>query len=520
MRLSVTQGLKRAAQVHRNGIATIDGDRRRTWTEVADRVPRAAAALKKLGLSRFGRVAVMALNGDRHFEMHYAVPWAGGAVAPINIRLAPPEIEYIFNDCAPEIVVVDDFCLDLLGKLGNVTSGVKAIIHIGDGPTPEGMLDYEALIAENEPVEDALLNGDDLFCVCYTSGSTGLAKGVMLSHDNMISNAMNGVIMIGYDISTVFLHAAPMFHLADMLSVYAVTLVAGTQAFIPRFDIENCLGTMSRERVTNVTLVPTMIGMLVNHPGVEKYDLSHLKQFMFGAAPMPDGTLNRAVELWPDIKFLHGWGMTEIATIGSMLPMEFREPKVGGTLLRSCGKAPNNAEVRIVDGDDKEVPRGTIGELVIRGPMVMLGYLNKPEETEKALENGWMHSGDAAYMDEDGFIFIVDRLKDMIISGGENVYSSEVENAISVMEGVREVAVIAVPDPKWGERVHAVVVPREGVTLTEDAVRDHCRTLISGYKCPRSVEIRAEPLPVGSTGKIAKTELRKPYWAGQTREVN
>jgi long-chain acyl-CoA synthetase len=520
MRLSITQALKRAKQVNRDGIATICGERRRTWSEVADRVPRAAAALQKFGLSRFGRVAVVSLNSDRNFELHYAVPWAGGAVAPVNTRLAGPEIEYIFTDCGIEIVAVDDFCLEIWSKLQPKVPSIKAVIHIGDGPTPEGMHSYEALIAANDPIADELLNGDDLAGIFYTSGSTGQAKGVMLSHDNFVSNAMNGIVMIGYDISTVFLHAAPMFHLADLLSVYAVALVAGTQVFIPRFDVEDCLATMAREKVTNVTLVPTMIAMLVNRPDVETYDLSSLKQFMFGAAPMPDGTLNRAVELWPDIKFLHGWGMTEVTTIGSMLPMEFREPKVGGPLLRSCGKAPNNAEIMIVDENDQELPRGTIGELVIRGPMVMLGYLNKPEETAKALRNGWMHSGDAAYMDEDGFVFIVDRLKDMIISGGENVYSAEVENAISVMAGVREVAVIGVPDEKWGERVHAVIVPLPGATLTETSVREHCRTLISGYKCPRSVEFRDEPLPVGSTGKISKTELRKPYWQGMSREVN
>jgi long-chain acyl-CoA synthetase len=226
---------------------------------------------------------------------------------------------------------------------------------------------------------------------------------------------------------------------------------------------------------------------------------------------MPEATLRRALELWPDLLWLHGWGMTEISPIGSALPHELRRPAVAGARMRSCGHAVLNCEIRIADAEGNEVPRGTVGELLIRGPNVMLGYWNKPEETAAALRDGWLHTGDAAHMDEDGLITIVDRLKDMIISGGENIYSTEVEGAISLYPGVAQVAVIGVPHERWGETVHAVVVPRADVELDPEAIRTHCRSLIAGYKVPRSVEIRTAPLPLSGSGKVLKPALRQEY---------
>ncbi|MGB8488791.1 MAG: AMP-binding protein, partial [Xanthobacteraceae bacterium] len=239
--------------------------------------------------------------------------------------------------------------------------------------------------------------------------------------------------------------------------------------------------------------------------------LKTLRQIQFGASPMQEPTLRRAVELWPDVLFLHGWGMTELAPIGSALPHDLRVPAVAGARMRSCGHGILNCEVKIVDAEGRELPRGSVGELVIRGPNVMLGYWNKPAETAAALRDGWLHTGDAAAMDEDGFITIVDRLKDMIISGGENIHSTEVENAIAALPGVGEVAVIGIPDECWGEAVHAIVVPRADAKLDPEAVRAHCRTLIAGYKVPRSIEIRTTPLPLSGSGKVHKPTLRQEY---------
>ena len=504
----ISQGLRRAVQINRSGIATICGERRRTWGEVSDRVTRFAGALRALGLSAAGRVAILALNSDDYLELHYAIPWAGGVLVPINTRLAAAEVRYILDDATPEIVVCDDACLPLLAS---GTPSLKAKIHLGDDALPSGWLAYEALIGGAAPVEDAQRRDDDLAGIFYTGGSTGKAKGVMLSHDNLISNAMNAIALVGYDRTSRYLHAAPMFHLADGMATFAMTMVGGAHVMIPKFDAGACLDALARHRVTNVTLVPAMIAMMVNHPNAKTSDLKSLRQIQFGASPMPEATLRRAMELWPDVLFLHGWGMTELAPIGSALPFDLRVPAVAGARMRSCGHGVLNCEVKIADGAGREVPRGTVGELLIRGPNVMLGYWNKPDETAAALRNGWLHTGDAASMDEDGLITIVDRLKDMIISGGENIYSTEVESAISLFPGVAEVAVIGIPDERWGEAVHAIVVPRAGEKLDPEAIRAHCRSLIAGYKVPRSIDIRTTPLPLSGSGKVLKPALREEY---------
>ncbi len=515
----LTQGLRRAAQVKPAGTAVIDGDCRYRWSEVLSRVSRAAGLLQGLGLGSGERVAILALNGHRYFEIYYAIPWAGGAIVPLNTRLALPELQYILEDSGAGILIVDDNFVDAAQAIREKLPALK-LIHLSDADAPEGFTGYEKAIAKSKEIDDSGRGGSDLAGIFYTGGSTGKAKGVMLSHDNLVTNAVNGCYMIGYDPSSVYLHAAPMCYLTDGMSTLSITMAAGTHVFIPRFEVETCLEAMTAHRVTNIALVPTMIGMIVNSPGIEKRDLSHLRQFMFGSSPITEGTLKRAVELWPNMKFLHGWGMTELSPIGSMIPHHLRDPKVAGDRLRSCGVAPPNVEVMIADEGGREVPRGTIGEIVVRGPIVMQGYWNKPEETAKALRGGWLHTGDAAIMDEEGLIYIVDRLKDMIISGGENIYSTEVENAISVMPEVAEVSVIGIPDAKWGEAVHAIVVPRNGAKITPDAVQAHCRTLIAAYKCPRSVELRSEPLPVSAAGKIQKNVLREPYWREKERRVN
>ena len=504
----LTQGLRRAAQTNRSGIATIFGQRQRSWSEVLARVARFAGALRGLGLEPGDRVAILALNSDDYLELHYAVPWAGGALVPINTRLAAAEVRYILEDSTPTIIVCDDACLPLLTP---GTLGPRAKIYLGAGQPPSGWLAYEKLIAEGSPVDDAQRRDNDLAGIFYTGGSTGKAKGVMLSHDNLISNALNAIPLVGYDRTSRYLHAAPMFHLADGMATFAMTMVGGTHVMIAKFDAYACLDALSRHRVTNVTLVPAMIAMMLDHPDVRTFDLSALRQIQFGAAPMPEATLRRALELWPNLLWLHGWGMTEISPIGSALPHDLRRPAVAGERMRSCGHAVLNCEIKIADSDGNEVPRGMVGELLIRGPNVMLGYWNKPEETAAALRDGWLHTGDAALMDEDGLITIVDRLKDMIISGGENIYSTEVESAISLYPGVAQVAVIGVPHERWGETVHAVVVPRADAELDPEAIRTHCRGLIAGYKVPRSVEIRTAPLPLSGSGKVLKPALRQEY---------
>ncbi|HEY1933260.1 MAG TPA: long-chain fatty acid--CoA ligase [Acetobacteraceae bacterium] len=512
--MHVTQGLIRATQTKPNGPSTIFRDRRRTWRETEARVARIAGGLRQRGMRKGDRAAILALNSDRYFEYLFAVPAAGGVTVPLNIRLAPPEISYILQDSGATTLFIDAPFAPVLEHLGGRPSTLRDIVWLDDEAPPAGMIAFEDLL-DAPPFSDVIAQDDDIAGIFYTGGTTGQAKGVMLSHINLVTNAANIVVAVGYQSDSIYLHAPPMFHLADGASTLALTMLGGIHVFIPRFDPAVVAATIEAERVTNTLLVPTMINALVNYPGLKQHDLSTLKMVPFGASPMPDAVLQRATETLPDCRWLHVYGMTEAAPLVTAL-----ETKDALTRSRSCGKAALMVEVRIADVDDSEVPRGTVGELQVRGPNVMLGYWNKPEQTAAALRGGWYHSGDGAYMDDDGYVYIVDRLKDMIISGGENIYSAEVESAISTLDGVAEVAVIGVPSEQWGETVHAIVVPRIGRTLTEDAVVAHCRELIAHYKCPRSVDIRAMSLPLSGAGKVLKTELRAPFWAGKEKRVN
>ncbi len=516
----LTQGLRRAAQIRPRAKAVKDGDRQWTWTEVLDRVSRTAGMLKNLGLEAGDRAAVLSLNNAQYFSLLFAVPWAGGSVVPLNTRLIPAEIDYILEDSGAKILFVDNTFAPLLASLKSAGQ-MRAVIQFDADERSANILPFEPLMLSSAPVEDALRGGDDLAGIYYTGGTTGRPKGVMLSHGNLVANATNVMISLGYDRDTNYLHAPPMFHLADGCSTFGVTMQGGSHVFMPRFDPLQFLDIVQRERVTDVTLVPTMINMFLNHPRFAEFDLSSFKRIYFGAAPMPDGLLRRALSTMPHIKFQQAWGMTELSPIATTMDPRFsvlEGPNAGR--LRSCGQAVSMVEVRIADPDGNEVLRGEVGEVIVRGPTVMQGYWNQPEATAAALRDGWMHSGDAGVMDEDGFLYIVDRLKDMIVTGAENVYSAEIENAISLMAEVAEVAVIGIPDDTWGEAVHAIVVPRVNCALTADAVIAHCRNHMAGFKTPRSVEIRTTPLPLSAAGKILKTELRAPFWRDRDRGVN
>jgi long-chain acyl-CoA synthetase len=297
-------------------------------------------------------------------------------------------------------------------------------------------------------------------------------------------------------------------------------MAGGTHVCLPKFDARLAFEAIQRHKVTYVLFVPTMINMLMNHADFGKYDLTSVRYCEYGASPMPDTLLAVAIEKLPTWVFIQGYGMTESAALTVSLPWKYHfDGDHGPSKRRAAGRAAYAVDVKIVDDRGQELPRGQTGEIAVRGPQVMLGYWKKPEATAATIRNGWLHTGDGAYMDEDGFVYIVDRVKDMIISGGENIYSKEVENALHAHPAVRECAVIGVPDEKWGEAVLAVVALKDGTSLTAQEVIDHCRKLIAGYKCPRAVEFR-DALPLSGAGKIMKNVLRDPYWKGKTRSVN
>lgn len=516
----LTQGLRRAAQIRPLGQSTVFGTRRRVWSETADRVARIAGGLSEAGVQPGDRVAILALNSDRYFELFYAIPWLGAVMVPVNTRLAPPEVRYVLEDSGARVLFIDGAMAMHIDALDGQMPAVEELFYLDDDAPPTGVRHYEGL-ADAPAIADAGAGGDTLAGIFYTGGTTGKSKGVMLSHNNLMWNAMNVIAGLHYDQDVTFLHSAPMFHLADGSATFGVTACGGCHVFVPRFDVTDCLRTMEQERVTHAVYVPTMINMLVNHPTVSDFGLSYLKYIQYGASPMPEGLLRKAFQVFPNSQFVQGYGMTEAAPALTVLLPRYHtlEGPYAGR-LKSCGQAAHTAELKIVDDNRHEVPRGTIGEVAAKGPMIMLGYWNKPQETAAVLQDGWYYSGDAAYMDDEGFVFIVDRFKDMIISGGENIYSAEVENAISLLPGVAEVAVIGIPDAKWGEAVHAIIVPRPGANLTTEAVIAHCRTQIAGYKCPRSVEFRDTSLPLSGAGKVLKRELREPFWnADQKADV-
>ena len=516
----LTQGLHRMLQQQPNALATVFRDRRHTYAQLSDRVAHLAGALQQLGMQTGDRVGLLGLNSDRFLEYFLATWWGGGVVNPVNIRWSVPEIVYSLDDCDTRILMIDDTFLPMAEGIANSARVKPLLIHIGEGPTPEGMLAYEQLIRDAVPVDDAFRGGDDLASIMYTGGTTGRPKGVMQSHMNLWTASIARIADVPVPADALTLHIAPMFHLAALSRVILLSLLGLPSIFVPAFDAVAVMQTIERERITETLIVPTMLQALIMHPDFAKYDLSSLKSLTYGASPIAVPLLELALKALPNVEFTQGYGMTEAAPpISASGPENHNAEAIANGRLRSAGRPGLGVTVRIVDEQGREVPRGTVGEIIVRGPNIMLGYWNKPEETAEALRDGWMHTGDGAYMDDEGFIYIVDRFKDMIVTGGENVYSGEVESAIASHPAVAACAVIGVPCQQWGEAVHAVIVLKPGTHTASTDIIEHCRQQIAGYKTPKTVEFR-DALPLSGAGKILKRDLREPYWAGKSRAVN
>jgi len=512
----VTQALHRAVQQSPDGPMTIFRDRTRTAAESADRVARLAGALRSLGVRPGDRVGILALNSDRYHEFLLAVPWAGGVVNLVNVRWSAAEIAYSLGDCQTDVLFVDDAFAALVPGLRRPAAGLKTVIFCGDGETPDGVLDYEDLIRFADPVEDAGRGGADLYGVLYTGGTTGTPKGVLVSHRGVLTSAV-GTLVTTEAITRggMLLHAAPMFHVAD-LTMWTIGMLTGsTHVIVPSFSPAAVTEAITTHGITDTLLVPTMIQLLADSPEAAGADLSSVRHILYGASPISEAVLTRARARLPNTEFTQAFGMTELGGVGTLLTSDdHRDP----ALVRSCGRAAAHCEVRIVDPAGDEVPRGVVGEIILRGDNVTAGYWNKPAETAATLRDGWLHSGDGGYMDSRGYVFVVDRLKDMIITGGENVFSIEVENALASHQAVTQAAVVGVPDEQWGERVHAFIVTKPSARVTFEELRDHCRQHIAGYKLPRSGTF-VDALPISGAGKVLKRELRSQFWEGADRRV-
>ncbi|MFJ2692078.1 long-chain fatty acid--CoA ligase [Pseudomonas sp. NPDC087336] len=505
----MTQCLQRTLQQNPEHLATIFGDRRQTYRQFGEHVARLAGALQNLGMAAGDRVGMLALNCDRYLEYIMGVWWGGGVLNPVNIRWSVAEIVYSLDDCATDILIVDEHFAAMAEVIRKGARQAPRFIYAGGGEVPPGMLGYEQLLAQATPVEDAGRGGEDLACIMYTGGTTGFPKGVMQSHLNLWSACMPRMVDMPPIHDGRLLHVAPLFHVAGMARALIQFMAGETHVLLSGFDAAEVLQVIERERITETLLVPTMILALLAHPDFDRHDLGSLKRLTYGASPSAGEMVEQVLARLPDLELSHSYGLTEACpVVSSNLPCNHTPQARQKGLSRSVGRGGLGVNVKIVDPQGQQVPRGTVGEIIVRGPNIMQGYWNKPEETARALRDGWLYTGDAAYMDEQGYLFIVDRLKDMIVSGGENVYSAEVENVLARHPAVALAAVIGVPHEQWGEAVHAVVVRKPGAQVDAEQLRLYCREFIAGYKCPKSVEFRDE-LPLSAAGKVLKRELRK-----------
>ena len=506
----LTQGLRRSCERNPERTALIDGDRVFTWRQFERRVAALAGVLRSRGLQSGDRVAMLSHNGPEYFEFSYGVPWAGGVIVPLNNKLSAADLAYILDHSGARVLIADEDFRGLIEDLAPGLPGLEWVLYFRPGSDAS---EYEALLAATPPMPDQLRGYEDLAGIFYTSGTTGRPKGVMLSHRNLLWNTMSGIVNYQLNEQTVYLHATPLFHAAGGSRVFTMVTAGVTNVILPRFEVGELLATVARHRVTSMLLVPTMIGRLVREPDLAAHDLGSLRSIAYGASPMPQSVLAEALQKLPGVGFCQAYGMTELSPTATFLEPRYHVlegPDAGR--LRSCGRAAWGAEVRIAGEDGSTRADGEVGEILVRGPMVMQGYWRDPQASAEAIRDGWMHTGDAGYRDAEGFIYLVDRIKDIIITGGVNVASAAVEDCIHELAGVAECAVFGIPHPDWVEAVHAVVVPKAGAELTAEAVMAHCRGRLAGYQCPRSVEIRSRSLPLSGTGKIMKAELRKPYW--------
>jgi long-chain acyl-CoA synthetase len=518
--MQATQILRQAVMEQPDRDGTIFNGRSRTWREIGQRVPRLAGALRKLGVNVGDCVAAIGMNSDRYLELYYAIPWAGAIFAPLNSRWSVAENKFAARDSKAQILFVDDDFLSHGRELAE--DGKLTLIYMGEGRTPDGMLDYETLLQAADPIEDADRYGDDLYVVLYTSGTTSQSKGVALTHRNAVAASVAFLATLPARDDLVHLHVGGMFHLSGAGPTWYITLAGGTHAILPKFDVDAVMRAIPQHKVTNIVLVPTMINMLINHPKLAEFDLGSVRTCVYGGSPMPEAVLKGAIANLPSWGFHQIYGMTETAGYGVAFKWTEHLKALDNApqRLKAAGRVVPGLQLRIARPDGSEAAMGETGEVLMRGDHVMPRYLNNERASAESLKGGWMHSGDAGFIDGDGFLYIADRIKDMIVTGGENVYSVDVERALYQHPAVREAAVIGIPSEKWGEAVHAIVVLKDEQTATEQEIIAHCKGLIGGYKCPRSVAFRAEALPVTPVGKIRKNVLRDPYWEGHSRKIN
>ena len=482
-----------------------------SYAEHGSRVLRLADAMRReLGVEPDDRFAVLSLNSARFEELYHAGLLGTGVVNPLNLRFAPRELAHVLRDSESKVVFVDAAFAPVIEQV-RAGSPIEKVVLLGAGDVPHDV-SYEDLIASGEEVVPEEPDEDDPAMLQYTGGTTGLPKGVLLSQRSLMLTLYHIRMGIALDPDEVYLAQVPMFHAASMGAILASPIVGSQLVTVPFFDPPAVLAALEQHQATNTIMVPTMIAMTFAHPSYAPERMASLRKLTYGASPMPRPVLDRLRAEHPQIELFQGYGMTESAALVSVLRPEdhLREDK-----LASAGRPVAGTVVTIQDPAGTVLPTGQVGEVCVRGGQLMTQYWQRPDETDAAFTGGWYHSGDAGYLDDEGFLFLVDRTKDMIVTGGENVYSTEVEQALASHPAVAQVAVIGIPDEVWVEAVHAVVVLKPDATATQEELIEHCRPQIAGYKLPKTIELRAEPLPLSGAMKVLKRELRAPYWTGR-----
>ncbi len=528
-----------AADEYGAKIGVVDGDKRFTYSQVLDRSLRLASALRKLGLNEGDRVATLSFNCHPLLEAYYGVPMARMVLLPLNVRLSPEEQAYILQHSGSRAVIFDPEFLPLVEQLRGELPDLQWISLDAHDDLPDWThpQTYEELLAaaSPEPVDFTTYDESAIAELFYTSGSTGRPKGVMLSHRTLYMHALSTIIGTyrrgGRQASDqqVALHTIPLFHANGWGLAHTITLTGGRHVMLRRFDPQLVCEWIEREHVTQFSMVPTMANALIHFDGLERYDLSSLEDVMIGGAASSP-VLIRELEQALGCTCIAGYGLTETGPVAMIANLKGTLGEISDEertrRQAMTGYCFSGVETRVADPDGTDVPKdlATMGEILFRGDIMMDGYWNEPAATAAVLDDHWLHTGDVAVWDEHNYLLIVDRQKDVIISGGENISSLEIEKVIAAHPAVYETAVVAVPDDKWGEVPKAFIVLKPGVlkpgqTLTEAELQTHVREHLAGFKVPKSVEIRDE-LPKGATGKILKRALRDPYWEGMEKHVH
>jgi long-chain acyl-CoA synthetase len=516
--MSLGDIILRNARIFPDKVAYMSDTQKITFSQFNDRINRLYSYLQKKGLKKGSRVAILSYTRPEYMEVFGVAEKGGLITVPINWRLKGKELAYQFNNSGAEVLIVQSPFIDTIKEIQSEIE-VKHYVCIGD--KPEGMENYEEVLSQNMPVEpDVEIKDDDIVYIIYTSGTTGVPNGAMITHGGQKECSRSMAIEVGIRRVEKHLEGMMLFHIGPRSFLFPIFHRGCTNYLVERFDAKRFMEIIEKERITTTELVPTQIAMILDLPDLEKYDTSSLHTIFYAGMPMSVPVLRRGIERFGTV-FVQGFGQTETGPLITCFCREYHDPYGDAKSLNrlsSCGQPAIDVDVKIVDEHGGELGVNEVGEIMAKHAWLMKGYWNKPELTAQTMEDGWVHTGDMGYMDEEGFLFIVDRKKDMIISGGENIYPREIEEVLYGHPAVLEAAVIGAPNDTWGEEVKAFIALKRGLVASEEEIIGFCKDKLAAYKKPKSIEFMDE-LPKTGSGKIFKKVLKEKCWKDSVRKV-